>query len=282
MAKPSKRVPVDPAKDSDRLVDEVIRSKEELRAEARERIGVTGKAEPTAPLRRTLTKYGLGLYPLAALGALSLADTFHFYAFAVLAPDLSRALGISKGAIAAVIALKTLAISVSPLPVAALVQRVPRRAFLSVLTGIIWSVAAIWTGYVTVIWGLLDALIIDGLTTGSVVSLHTPLLMDSYPPEARVRALSYYSAADSVGNVASPLLVALLSVVLALTWRGVFVVLGVVSLGACLMSIRLRDPGFGRWDEKQIRDTVLEHRAAGGTKLPEEEVSLGFFEIVRR
>ncbi len=122
---------------------------------------------------------------------------------------------------------------------------------------------------------------LDGLTTASVSALHTPFLMDSYPPETRVRVLSYYQGANSFGNVLAPLLVAALAGWAGLTWRGVFIVLGLTSLAATLTTTRLKDPGFGRFDTDRIRRAVRERE--GQSDLPEErEVSLGFFEIVQR
>src|SRR4029079_4258 len=115
---------------------------------------------------------------------------------------------------------------------------------------------AMATGFTTLIWGLLIVLMADGLSTGSVAALHVPLLLDSYPAEARVRILSGYQGFTSAGNVISPLAVAFLAAVVGFTWRGVFPSLGIVSLGVCILASRLRDPGFGRWDTQMIRNTV--------------------------
>jgi len=277
-----------PGRAEQALVVEVEQAREELRTEARQRLGVTGDAEGLPPLRQILHMPGVSAYPLVALGALSIVDTFQAYAFSVLTPEISRALGVGKGAIAGVIALKTVAVALAPLPVAALAQNKARRALLSIISAFLWSLVAISTGFVTMIWGLLLVLILDGFTTGSVEVLHRPLIMDSYPPQGRVRALSAYQGFNSFGNVLAPLLVALLSTYLAFTWRGVFVALGLISLGGAVISIRLRDPGFGRWDTEQIRAAVHERRgdadaddAKFGTVHP-DEVALGFFEIVRR
>src|SRR5205823_196630 len=51
-----------------------------------------------------------------------------------------------------------------------------------------------------------------------------------------------------------------------------------------LVASRLRDPGFGRWDTEQIRATVREHHGEGmgGVTVTDQDVSLRFFEIVRR
>src|SRR5439155_25924760 len=109
-------------------------------------------------------------------------------------------------------------------------------------------------------------------------------LMDSYPPRARVGALSAYSALGDVGLalVLAPLLVAGLSSIFSLTWRGIFVVLGVLSLLGTLVALRLRDPGFGRFDTARVRETVHEAHGEASCGGVERDVQLGLFEIVRR
>ncbi|MBW3661726.1 MAG: MFS transporter [Actinobacteria bacterium] len=267
--------------EAEALVDEITADREELREQARAQLGISGlPSGDVPPLRETLKRERLSVYPMAALCLLAVIDTFHGHAFAVLAPDISAALGVSKSAIAVALAVKTLALTVGPLPMAALAQA-PRRALLTVSAAVLMSITAIGSGYVTLIWGLLLVLVLDGLTTGAQSALHRPLIMDYYPPEARVRGLTYYQAFDSAGSVVGPLAVALLAGWLAFTWRGVFVMLGVASLVATLFALRLRDPGFGRWDTDQIRQTVLSHHGADEA-VAKADVELGFFEIARR
>ncbi len=270
----------------DELIERVESTREQLRSEARVRLGVTGTDENAPSLRKVLRSHNISAYPLVALGTLSIVDTFLGYAFGVLAPEISATLGVSKGAIAGVIAIKTLASALGPLPVAALTAQKARRALIIVITGIAWSIVAITAGFVTALSGLALVLILDGISTASVTALHGPVLLDAYPPEGRVRALSYYIAANNFGNVAAPLLIALFVTAIGFTWRGTFVALGCMSLVASLSAIRLRDPGFGRWDTEQIRATVREKETGvaqlADAGLDEADVTLGFFEIVRR
>src|SRR5205823_1784661 len=114
-----------------------------------------GTDEKAPALRDSLRRHNIGVYPLVVLGALLVVDTLHSYGFTVLAPEISRSLGVGKGAIAGVLALKTLALSLAPLPIAALVQRRPRRAVLSVATGMLWSAASVLIAFVTSVWSLL-------------------------------------------------------------------------------------------------------------------------------
>ena len=265
--------------EAEALVDDIAATRDSLRDDARRTLGVTGSdGDVPPPLRQAIRQTGVGIYPLTALGALSIVDTFQSYAFTVLTPEISRTLGIGVGAIAFLVTLKTLALAVSPLPIAAMVQRTPRRALVILVTSVLWALATLYTGFATGLWFLAVVLVIDGLTTGSTVALHQPLLVDHYPPSVRVRALSAYRAFDSLGNVVAPLLVAALAGFLDFTWRGVFLAFGIMCLAVIPYALRLRDPGFGRWDTQQLREQVH----AEGEALATDDVTLGFFEITRR
>ena len=261
------------------VIDEITETRNRLRGEARAALGVGGDQAKPPPLRRVLKDSGVSIYPLTALGALVLVDNVQGFAFGVLAPEISRSLGVGAGVLSLLIALKTLALVISPLPTAALVQRRPRRALLALVTAVGWGVATVYTGFATSLWLLAVVLVLDGLTTGGVNALHQPLLMDHYPPTVRVRILTAYNGFNGVANLLGPLVVALLAGVLGFTWRGVFLILGLLSLAVVPYCLRLRDPGFGRWDTEQLKERVHE---ATGTDLDEDDVSLGFFEITRR
>jgi ABC-type branched-subunit amino acid transport system ATPase component len=234
-------------------------------------------------LSQVLRTHGVGRYPLVALGILSIADLFQGYAFSVLTPEIAAGLGIGIGGIAAARAVQTLAAAAAPLPIAAIAHRRAYRAALCIVTGIAWSLITLYTGLVAGLVALIVVLVFDGISTGTVAVLHYPLLMDSYPPPARVRVLSAYNAFGTFGNVLAPVLVGLFSSVLALTWRGNFVLLGVISVLGVLLALGLRDPGFGRWDTEQVRQAVRErHTDAGADNVAQQQVTLGLFESCRR
>ena len=266
------------------LVEELERTTQEVRDKARADLGITGEDQATEPLRKVMREEGASYYPLIALCALGLSNYFQGYAFIALTPDIARSLGIGIAAIAGISALERLAISIAPFPMAWLSQHKPRRAFLCIVTGIAWSVITLYTGFVTATAGLVVILLLDGLTSGSVLALHFPLILDSYPPRVRVRAASFYAAVGNVGTpfVLSALFVAALTGPLNLTWRGVFVVMGVMAIIMALISLRLRDPGFGTFDTQRIRATVREAHGESADQVSAKDVRLGFFEIIRR
>jgi ABC-type branched-subunit amino acid transport system ATPase component len=284
-------------------IDEVETDRKRLRASARAAVGVTGD-EASPPLRRAIKSSGVGWYPLIAIGLLHIASKFQGYGFFVLGPNISQALGLSAGGLAALVSLKLICNALAELPTARLVQRRPRRGLISVATGFGWSIVTVLTGFVTTPAALLGVLAVDGAQSASVDTLHQPLLVDTYPPTMRVRGLSFYRAMDQFGNVASPLLVALLTSVFLFTWRGVFLVMGGVSFVLTLVCIRLRDPGRGRWDTAKVQEAVRSELAQGGASgvadngsgsqgalasgqggqmaADDPAVALGFFEVIRR
>jgi predicted MFS family arabinose efflux permease len=207
-----------------------------------------------ARLRQVLGARRISLYPLSALASLSLIDTFQGQAFTVLTPDISDDLGLTTAAAGVAIAVKTLASSLSPLPIAMLSQRPGWRIRMVLVTGIAWSLSTLFTGFAGSAAALLLLLALDGLSTGSVTALHPPLIMEFYPPDVRVRVMSIHSSAQFVGNVVAPVLVAILSSALGLGWRGVFFTLGAFSVLGTLGSLRLRDPGYGRWEQQPVQD----------------------------
>lgn len=263
-------------------LDQQAESHHQVRERARASLGLgLAAAGHQGSLRASVRRSGAGWYRLMALSVLVMVDEISGFAFLVLGPEISQTLGIGKSSLAAIMALKLLAITLAMLPMAAYVQHRPRRALVSIVAAFAWSMAAIATGFVTSIWALIGVLLLDGASSGSVRAVHPPLLMDSYPPDARVRAFSWYRGADSLGNILSPLIVASVVIAAGMTWRGVFVAMGVVSLLGAFLSLRLRDPGYGAYDvETAIRKQLRGH--TNGQQEDGEVPQLTFFEIVRR
>ncbi len=246
---------------------------------ARRAMGVTGADthDPRVALATAVRTSPAGWYPLLAICALVIVDELFGFTLAVLGPEISRTLGMTKGAFAAILSAKLLAVSIATLPMAALVQRRPWRASIAIVTAFVWTAASMLAVIVIGPWGLLLVVVIDGLSSGSVRVLHQPLLMDLYPATARVRIQTAYSAAVSIGSIAAPLLVGLLTTRADLTWRGVFLVVSVVSLVVAVVSVRLRDPGVGRAERDSLGEVLL---TGDGDEI--QVPPLRFAEVVRR
>ena len=249
------------------------------RQRGRAALGVTGSSA-TRSLREVV-RDGRGWYPITALGGLTIVDAFQSSAYSVLGPEIADTFGVDAAIVAGFFALRLLAVFGSALPAAALTQGRPRRALLSVAAGAIWIVTSFSLGLARTAALLAVWFVIGGIGNGASQSLHRPLVIDSYPPSGRVRMLALYRSFDQVGGIGAPLLVAALTTWGNLTWRGVFVVVGIITIPAFVYALWLRDPGFGAYDEVALRQTFSGDRPAAG-QLDEADVRLGFFEIVRR
>ncbi|MEY2470554.1 MAG: branched-chain amino acid transport system ATP-binding protein livF [Actinomycetota bacterium] len=274
-AAPKKAAPRKKAQTEADTIEKVNEARERVRDAARAALGIGG-SQDAPPLREGLRLSGVGWYPLIALSVLVIVDELQGYAFFVLGPEMSATLGIGKGALAGLSTLKILAITLATLPTAAYIQKRGRRGLLSIVNAFAWSALTLLTGLVSGAAGLAGVLLADGATTGTVRATHTPLLMDTHAPSVRVRVLSVYRGADAFGNIAAPLAVAALTAMLGFTWRGVFIILGLVSLAAAVVSVGLRDPGVGKWDTAKVREAVAGHETTT------DDIRLGFFEVCRR
>lgn len=252
----------------------------EMHQQAKELLGI-GAGSVGSGLRRAIRASGSRWYPLLALGGLVVVDRAQSFAVFVLGPEIAGGTGVSQTQLATLVALKTLAIALAALPVAAAVERRPRRALVAIACGLVWALATAGTGLATTIWVLLFFFILDGISTGAVVAVHHPLLSDSYPPTLRMRVISAYEAMASAGNVLSPIVVGVAVAWWGLSWRGVFLVLGALALVAAVFALRLRDPGFGALDHQRVRAAVRDGAAAAADAAP-VDAHLRFFEAARR
>jgi len=296
--KPKTAAPVDEGQ----IIDDLDEGRLRMRGRARAILGITG--EETGRPSMLAAAGTVGWYPVIALGLLVLVDQFQDCLLLILGPEISQTLGISKGLLAFLGILKTFTVMAATLPLAAYVQRGRRRAMTATATGLAFALATMLCAFVANLWGLLGLLVVNGASSGSTLSVHPSLLVDSYPPEARVRVLSLYRAAVAVGTVVAPLLIVVVTVAADLTWRTAFLVLGLVSLAAVIVSIRLRDHGYGALDTDEIRREVRAQSDTSDTsdtgdtgdtddtgavgRLGEDgeavhpATELGFFEIIQR
>ena len=244
-------------------------------------MGITG-GEAREGFWSELRRTKVGIYAVVALGLLIIVDQFQVNAYVILGPEISRGLGVARGIIALLVSLQGLALTLAALPMAAAVEGAPRRGLVAKVTGIAWSSVTLVTGFVGSGFGLAGVMLLDGASSGSVVAVHQPLLLDTYPTTVRARIVAIYRSFAEAGSVISPLLVALFTGVFLLTWRGVFLALGGVAVLASLVALKLRDPGFGRWDEARVRAVVRGESEEDAGDLRPEQHRLRFFEIVRR
>ncbi|MDP9101909.1 MAG: ATP-binding protein [Actinomycetota bacterium] len=245
-----------------------------------ETMGVTGEARAPG-LRAVLREHGVSIYPLVALNLLYVVDQFQVSAVSTLSPEISDGLGVPIVAIAGVYSLQGLCLSLASLPIAALVQRRARRASVSIVTAFVWAAVTGFTGFAGGALALVLLVMADGASSASVRTVHGPLLYDLYPPAARVRVFSLHTTAIYGALIVGPATVALLTW-LGLSWRGVFLGMGVLCVLIACVALGLRDPGFGAQDTSVLRAALREDLGVATGETTEADTSLRFFETVRR
>jgi ABC-type branched-subunit amino acid transport system ATPase component/MFS family permease len=269
------------------IIDELAATEERLSRQGRAALGIGG-ADPSrvGSLRAMVRASGAGTYPLVALCALGAPLLFQVVLFNLYAPNIIDTLGLGGSAAQSLNALKSVAIVVAALAVAAYLRRHAHRALVAVAAALLWALSTMAFAYVDGFWFLVGVLVVNGITTGAVLTIQAPLVMDTYPSDVRVRSLSLLQASVIAGWVVAALLVVVCSGPLGLTWRGTFLVLGFVNLAVALVALRLRDPGVGRWDLTSVRRVVqgaeaVTVGASAEADVDDAKTALGSFDIFR-
>ena len=198
------------------------------------------------PLRETLARWGTA--PLATLFALNVVDELDRIALTVLAPNLRDAFGLSTSGLAGIANIGSVMTLVVAMPVAVLAER-RNRTRIAAVTGVVWSVFAALTGLVTSTVQLALARVGAGVGKASVEPVHSSLLADYYPVEARGRVFAAHQIANPVAVVLGPLLVGgIVLVIPGDAWRAGFLIPAALSVLAALAAFRLREPVRGRFE----------------------------------
>jgi ABC-type branched-subunit amino acid transport system ATPase component/sugar phosphate permease len=265
---------------AEQVVDEIGRTQERFRSRARRTLGFD-PGDATVPPLRSVLGDTCGWSPLVAVALLGGAAELQLVVNAV-GPDISQSLGIGKAAISGMAVLRALALMGASLPFAGVVQHRLRRPSVALAAGVLWA-AALALGSVALTGGVLAlAVALGGLATGAALAVHTPLLADAHPIEARVRTLAVYSAARAAGTALVAVVVILTAAALGLTWRGALLGAALVTLVLTAVARRLPEPGFGRHDAGPVRDEVWRDAGEEREKDDEPPLDLSLFESLRR
>ncbi|MER6007841.1 MFS transporter [Nonomuraea angiospora] len=221
----------------------------------REQSGTGGQVDRRR-LFRLLKDEGLSPYPIFALMALGVSDALAATAASMTAPDISRTFGLTPEFFTSLALVGQVISFAVPMAVARLVQNRPRRAMVVLVTQGVWCLLTGVHGLVTTAAALMFISVLDRATTSAQGTVSGPLMIDLYPPSVRVRVVSFLSASGLVTGLVATGFTGLLTGPLQLSWRGVFLVLGVVSLLAVLFSLGLRDPGYGVHDTEKVRQAA--------------------------
>ena len=186
------------------------------------------------------------LRPLSILFGFNAVDELDITAFAVLAPDIRDAFGLSNAGIGSVVAVVAVVGFALAVPAGVISDRV-NRVRLVRLGALLWAIFSAFTGMVPAGAVALLLLARVGTVLGKSVNApaHRSLLADYYAPNARAAVYSAYELANPLGKVIGPLVVLILTA-LGFGWRVPFIVLAVPTLLVLLWSAHLDNPIRGR------------------------------------
>jgi ABC-type branched-subunit amino acid transport system ATPase component/MFS family permease len=258
--------------------DRVVERQRDVRERARRLLGVGADAVGLDDgIRR-----GIGWYALVALSLFVFVDEIAGFIINVVGPDVSRTLGVAPRVFSTVINQRNTFVGLAAMQVAWATHRKPRRAALAAsqaqseaLTLVTCSLMT-WTGAFLPLMGSI------GGAGGVIYTTHRSLILDGYPPPVRVRALALHRGGAVVGLVAAPALVCVLSGAFDLSWRGVFIYSGLLTLVAALVGRRVPDAGFGRFDAAKVRQLVRAQEKEPEGELLDDDPGLNFTETLRR
>lgn len=130
------------------------------------------------------------------------------------------------------------------------------------VAGVIWSAGTVMTGLAGSLESMIAARLVLGLGEGATFPVATRAMSDWTTPERRGFAQGITHSSARFGNAITPPMVAAL--VVAVTWRGSFVILGAVSLvWTIAWALYFRDNPA---DHPAITDTEMATLAAAGVR----------------
>ena len=144
--------------------------------------------------------------------------------------------------------------------------------------GIIWGSATLLTGTVSSLAAVLFLRVMLGFGEGATFPMSTRAMSDWSPPKKRAFAQGITHASARLGNALTPPLVAWL--VVAVTWRGSFIFLGVVSLAWVLAwALYFRDNPA---DHPDITSAELERLPSYAARKQKQKGAVPWLTLARR
>jgi ABC-type branched-subunit amino acid transport system ATPase component/sugar phosphate permease len=211
-------------------------------------------------------------FPLAVLFALNAVDELDRTAFVVLSPEIRRWFGLDIEGLFTITAAITAVNLLLELPIGYLSDR-KNRVRMALAGAALWTVFTVLTGFAGFVssLALLYVARAGSALAKNLGATHRSLLSDYYPVESRARVFYFHNFANSVGQIAGPLVAGGLATVLA--WQYPFFILAAPTLLAIFFALRLKEPVRG----------IQERRAAGADEETAgiEEKPAGFAETFR-
>jgi MFS family permease len=190
---------------------------------------------------------GAPAFPLAVLFGLNAVDELDRTAFAVLLPEIRDHFGLTDAGALALVAASTIAVIFLEVPLSFYCDR-RNRVRIATTGAAVWALFSVGTGLAVTVAMLIAMRIGAGAGRAVVTPTHSSLLSDYYEPAARVKVFSAHRQANSVGQIAGPLLAGVLAYYVG--WRAPFILFGLPTLVFVVLALRLREPVRGAHERR--------------------------------
>jgi ABC-type branched-subunit amino acid transport system ATPase component/predicted MFS family arabinose efflux permease len=207
-----------------------------------------------------------GRATLLVLGLAVIVEAVNLHGFPVIAPEIQDSLGVDDAVIAAIGSAFGILFLAGSIPVSTLADRHPRTLVATVAIAI-WSIVIFLTGFVQNAFQLFLARMGGGLGQSYQLPVNGPLLIDTYPIEARGRIFAAYFSMEVTGRALAPLIAGGIAGAFAgdESWRWVFWILGIAGIPVAILTARLHEPRRGRNEMEAVFGEAL---AVSGDEVP--------------
>ena len=159
---------------------------------------------------REAARYG-GASMMIILFLLNILDELDRVAIAVLAPDIQKSLNdVSDTVFLGVTGLGGVAIVLGSVPMAFLADRM-RRVRIVQLATVFWSAALVGMSQVVNIFQYFWARIATGFGQSNRLPVHSSLLADTYPIQARAKVFAFEGMGRPIGQLVGPILAGIIA-----------------------------------------------------------------------
>ena len=194
-----------------------------------------------------------GAFTFVVIALLVAVDGLAFTAFATLAPDAARTLGLSAASMVAISAVSGALVALGSVPlgwVADRRRRSPIVAWASIVVAALVMVSGLAATGLTLLLGQLGV----GVARANELPVQGSLLSDQYPIVTRGRTWSWVTVAGRVAAAVGALVVAAVASLVGGShgWQWAFVVVAVPALVIALVAFRLPEPRRGQYERKDI------------------------------
>src|SRR5436305_4846818 len=186
---------------------------------------------------------GAALFPLVVLFLLFFFDEFDTAAFGVLAPDIERSFHLTDARFGLIVILNVSIVLLLAVPIGWLGDRI-KRTWLVIAGGVLAGVFSFFTGIVGTVGLLFVVRIANGLGRLINEPVHSSLLADYYPPDARGPVYAIPRTPPQLGLVVGAAVAGTVAALFG--WQAAFILLLVPILVTVVFALRLREPRRGR------------------------------------